>query len=527
MNILRYDEPVIRLHEQYLEATSRHEGKRANSILRKILKIALETEDELLCGHAYVCMANVAYFQTGDFAAFLKNLRHAIRYVMRSGDEALMKSVYYLISLDALNNGMYDIAYNYAIIALDVAQKIGSDVDIGTLEEMAGFVLLCMGDYEHSRKYTVSGVKHIARDKSHPYYCANMMAGFFNEGIACLEMKKIARAKQLHEKATAFSEEHAENVFTENLFQLSWFGAYIALLENDTRGVKKCLLRMRELIDEVPQIADDIQDLCRLGGALAARKKTALLNEFLDILSRKPLPGDTVNARRLLADLKVSCYTLAEDKKRLHSAYAEQDEIYDKIEEERKRTYTYVQELIRLTEQLKSERDAIRNEHEELMRKANTDALTGVYNRHALNVYLESAFEKAYLRKERIGVALIDVDGLKDYNDTHGHAAGDKALVQIGSSLAALAKEEGAYAARYGGDEFVLVFTGRSDEEIRACLERLQTQAELSLSQGVCNAVPVEKNRIWDYLAGADEALYELKRAYRRNNRIRFTTPLN
>lgn len=523
MNILRYDEPIIKLHNAYLDAVRAHNGKRANSVMRRILKHGMEMEDDALCGHAHICMANIAYFQTGDLAAFLKNLRQAIRFVLRSEDDASLKSIYYLISLDALNNGMYDVAYNYAIIALDLATHIGSDNDIGTLHEMAGFVLLCMGEYELSRKYTQTGVKYIGRDKAHPYYCANMMAGFFNEGIACLASGKIARAEQLLEKATTFAEAHADKIYRENLFQLSWFNAYLSLLENDTRKVKKCFARMKELVGEVPNLADDMQDLCRLGNALAARKKVALLGEFLDILTQKKLQPDAVNAQRMLADLKVTYYRLAGDEKKLYAAYREQDAVYDRLEEERKHTYTYVQELIRIAERLKTEQDAVRSEHEELMRRANTDALTGVYNRHALNTYLETAFERAYTKKESIGVVLIDVDGLKDYNDTYGHAAGDDALISIGKSLLAVAKKEGAYAARYGGDEFVLVFMNKRDEQIRACLESLQAQVSLSLSQGVCNAVPAEKNRIWDYLAGADEALYELKRTYRRSNRIRFT----
>ena len=523
MDLTRYPESVRKCEETYVQATARNDAKAASRAMRKMLTIAKELNDDALCGYACSELAHTAYFHTGDYKTFMKHLRLAGEYTLRSNERGPLKNTYYLVSLDATNRGMYDIAYSYAIAARDIAKAAGDEGDAGRIEEAAGFILLNMGQYEQAKKITHDALKRIAKDRNDSYYHSNMMCGFHNEGTACLMMNKIAQARKLYERAQRFAARHKAHVYTDNLFELARFGAHLALLEHDTKRMKRCMEQMERYIINVPQLPDEMQDIVRFGNALAAQKKYTALKELLRILSKKELPKNAINAGKLLADLKVTYYTAVKDARRLNAAYREQDVMYERAEEERRDSYTYVQGLIRLTEQLKKERDAVRSEHEALLKKAHTDALTGLNNRHALNRHLEETFEEAFAKKETIGVVLIDVDGLKHYNDTYGHAAGDRCLVEIGQELLDLSRRKDAFVARYGGDEFVIVFKGKSNEEIFDSLQALQDAANLSLSQGVCNGVPAKKNRIWDYLAGADDALYRLKRSKETGNRIRFT----
>lgn len=82
------------------------------------------------------------------------------------------------------------------------------------------------------------------------------------------------------------------------------------------------------------------------------------------------------------------------------------------------------------------------------------------------------------------------------------------------------------YAARYGGDEFVILYEGMEDSAITDFAERLKQRVStlkvpstggktitgISISQGIMNSVPTEWNRSWDYLYTADNALYSVKR---------------
>jgi len=84
------------------------------------------------------------------------------------------------------------------------------------------------------------------------------------------------------------------------------------------------------------------------------------------------------------------------------------------------------------------------------------DALTGLPNRRAGDGQLEQAVAVALAAGEPLAVALLDVDHFKQINDRHGHAIGDQVLQAVAAVLAGLAAERGCFAARHGGEEFLL-----------------------------------------------------------------------
>jgi diguanylate cyclase (GGDEF)-like protein len=102
--------------------------------------------------------------------------------------------------------------------------------------------------------------------------------------------------------------------------------------------------------------------------------------------------------------------------------------------------------------------------------QAATDALTGLMNRRTL----ENRLQALLATRQPFALALADLDHFKRLNDTHGHAAGDRALRLFARTIAAGIRE-GDLFARYGGEEFVLVFPGRSVREAVEAIERQRT----------------------------------------------------
>jgi diguanylate cyclase (GGDEF)-like protein/PAS domain S-box-containing protein len=90
-----------------------------------------------------------------------------------------------------------------------------------------------------------------------------------------------------------------------------------------------------------------------------------------------------------------------------------------------------------------------------LKRAAERDRLTGLYNRASFDRKLAKAMQK--VESEPVTIALLDLDGFKDINDTLGHLVGDRVLETIASHLQ-LRTASGAFLARWGGDEFALLF---------------------------------------------------------------------
>ena len=169
----------------------------------------------------------------------------------------------------------------------------------------------------------------------------------------------------------------------------------------------------------------------------------------------------------------------------------------------------------------------VEKENIKLKRQADTDSLTGIGNRFALNRFVEVAFDKAYKSSSTIAVEILDFDNFKHLNDTYGHRAGDEALKKIANEIKKLEKKSPfIHGFRYGGDEFIIIYENMSDDEIfdhaiklrqaianRKILNEIDSKNKyVTISQGLKNGIPSEKTRMWDYLNAADNALYEVKK---------------
>lgn len=124
--------------------------------------------------------------------------------------------------------------------------------------------------------------------------------------------------------------------------------------------------------------------------------------------------------------------------------------------------------------ELVAERRALEHAAKELGRLAEIDELTGIANRRGFDRSLDFAWRSAAETGDRVHLALIDVDGFKSYNDTHGHTAGDEALRAFAAVIARFPSRPGEVAARYGGDELALLLIG--DVDLAAVLETVRRE---------------------------------------------------
>jgi diguanylate cyclase (GGDEF)-like protein len=156
----------------------------------------------------------------------------------------------------------------------------------------------------------------------------------------------------------------------------------------------------------------------------------------------------------------------------------------------------------------------------ELKRLSVTDSLTGLYNHGHLLDTLQLEVERARRLKHFFSIMMIDVDNFKQYNDSLGHPAGDKLLNEIGQLIKASIRSID-YAARYGGDEFLVLLHEVGPEGARRLAERIRSSLatkpwnqgpdQVTLSLGVAS-FPEHGDNPDALIAGADAALYEAKR---------------
>jgi diguanylate cyclase (GGDEF)-like protein len=166
----------------------------------------------------------------------------------------------------------------------------------------------------------------------------------------------------------------------------------------------------------------------------------------------------------------------------------------------------------------------LENANRKLGELATEDSLTGVANRRALEQALLREWDRCRELGQPLAVIMVDVDHFKQFNDVHGHLAGDEQLVRVAHTLRDHVRPIRELLARFGGEEFALVLPGTSldqamarAEEIRQAFEHGSTPAS-TISAGVAAMVPTTSQRPADLLRAADMALYAAKRAGR--NRV-------
>ncbi|MCH9652067.1 MAG: sensor domain-containing diguanylate cyclase [Deltaproteobacteria bacterium] len=107
---------------------------------------------------------------------------------------------------------------------------------------------------------------------------------------------------------------------------------------------------------------------------------------------------------------------------------------------------------------------------------AKRDNLTGLHNDRFLHIALSQAIKSCVASGDDLSVLFIDLDYFKRVNDTHGHLAGSQVLQEVGELLRRLISGQNKIAARYGGDEFVLVLQGTDLDEAVDVAEKLRRE---------------------------------------------------
>jgi diguanylate cyclase (GGDEF)-like protein len=159
-----------------------------------------------------------------------------------------------------------------------------------------------------------------------------------------------------------------------------------------------------------------------------------------------------------------------------------------------------------------------------LERMAQLDRLTELPNRRFLDTRLSEEWRRALRGQSPLGLAMLDVDHFKQFNDQHGHGAGDQCLRAVANALQGTMRRSSDFLARYGGEEFVAVLPGARlpgildhAEHMRAAVEALAiahasaSNGWVGVSIGLAIQVPTAHDQAAELLASADSALYAAK----------------
>lgn len=259
-----------------------------------------------------------------------------------------------------------------------------------------------------------------------------------------------------------------------------------AIGQNDS-GLSVALLA--SLVQQAQQQLEDVAALARRSGEEAKAYGQALdenIAELAPAMASHPVLGSLVGLTRMMIEK-----TAAAEAQMRHSA---------------------------------SQIETMRDNLDEAREQAETDALTGLFNRRAFERELGAACERSKIHGTPLSVAFCDIDHFKLVNDTHGHDIGDRVLSFVGKVLAENVGKRGI-VARHGGEEFVLLFDNMTPEDAfeivdiarydlakRNIIDRNAGQpiGTVTISAGVAG-IGIDNN-ISNMLRRADRALYRAKR---------------
>lgn len=197
------------------------------------------------------------------------------------------------------------------------------------------------------------------------------------------------------------------------------------------------------------------------------------------------------------------------------------------------RRVALIRELKAATNQMKTKSASLEQRIAKLEAEAWTDPLTGLANRWQLENRLGQMFAEAVRYAGDVSCVMIDLDGFKEVNDSAGHAAGDDLLRLVGHVVNDCIRQSD-FAARYGGDEFVIVMPQTGCEVARTVAERLREKfleearawgadcgcTGCGMSIGIASlqrSRPLDADQL---LVNADRALYASKKAGKGEVRV-------
>lgn len=170
---------------------------------------------------------------------------------------------------------------------------------------------------------------------------------------------------------------------------------------------------------------------------------------------------------------------------------------------------------------------SVKYDSDELFIKATHDSMTGLANRALFMDKLREAVARTGRHHHATGVLMVDMDGLKQINDTHGHRIGDAVIIEFSNRLKRVTRSSDT-AARLGGDEFgVILASLEHPEGIASSIRRIESeiqspfnfegeryQLKASIGSALVPADGVEPDKV---LEVADQRMYAVKRARKTN----------
>ena len=491
-----------------------------------IIDYGKKTQDDALVALGYY-HEGVVYYVLNDGMHFYESVTKALSYLSKVEDWELMARCYNFLGIFSVNHGNAAIGLDYYLNALNCCKNGDNEAFASTVKINRGVLNIIYGRYEDAIHVLKEALSYCSKHPELARYDDYMICVYENMAKAYLCKGDLREANRCFEKIYA---DHGEFLEAEVLLTvLATEAMYYHIAGEDEKCQERISRIHNELAPNMPimDMFDDFYDYLKI---LLDRNCEEEFWKLIDIMEPMVKSLDITNMILKILSMKLKFYR----KHKMHAEYLQSSALYFEYSEraavENNTMMNNVLNLRRSLEEANIEKMKMEEKNVILQEKSETDALTGLSNRFRLNDYSEKAFQQAVEQGTSLAVEILDMDNFKSYNDGFGHQRGDECIQLVASAIKSM-EEFGAKTFRYGGDEFVIIYEGKTKEEIVECATELRNRVMdlnikhpmskgarvMTISQGLCWDIPVKGNRMWDYLHAADDMLYRVKQRKRNN----------
>ncbi|MGN0341247.1 MAG: GGDEF domain-containing protein [Roseburia sp.] len=493
----------------------------------KIEEYAREQKDEWLLGYAFYHSGEV-YYLRNDLEQMFHSMFRSLSYLEHTGQYGLLVRGYNILAITAMNQGNAPFALDYYLKGLNYCEKYDL-FDVGIMIRInIGTMYNNCGEYAQAAHYLEESYTLLQQYREIAEYYNALMSIYIGMINSCIYRQQLDRAIDYMSRIRS---ECGDYMQEEDRLVYACSQARIFQLQGKSRQRDEAISNVHELIcQQMPllDIFDDLYEYCLMLLGLERYQELRYILEQLETMARN---ADSGNMQKRILTLKARGFLKEGDEEGYRQITVHLFELEEALEKESRRMVLHMLSVRRELEESQRYRRRMEQENRKLLERSQTDPLTGLANRFHLNSYVEEKFATARENVEPFGVEILDIDYFKQYNDNYGHQAGDSCIRAIARILQKMEETGKIFCARYGGDEFIVIYEAcsRSDverltRELKQEIEDLSMKHEFSqaasivtISQGICFDIPGPEQKAEDFLRAADQMLYRVKEQSRNS----------
>lgn len=492
-----------------------------------IVDYGSKINDSKLIGFGYFHIAQV-YYSLNDGNKFFEYIIKSLSFLEKAGQWEYIARAYNLLGITAVHRGNAPIAFDYYLNGIAYCQKYDlPDVEV-ILNTNCGVLNMHTGCYDDALEFFHKAFDYMHDRINEPNYHSYMICIYQNIATCNVECGKYGDVDEIFKKINKVHWSYADYIDRLGILCAE---TYYYHKTGQTQLRDDCIAQIDCGISENIAIMDMFDDFYRYSEILLECDKDDELWHFIEIIEPMIKSFNITYMQMMEISLKIKYYK----KNKKYAEYLQAAGLYYEMsEKQRKEMQSMIRNALQIRRRLETA-DRIRREVEEqnqiLEHRSEHDSLTKLPNRFKLDDFANKAFGKAKEMRLPFAIEIFDVDYFKEFNDNYGHQEGDVCLAKVAGVINDMIDKYGIFGARYGGDEFVVIYENISMEQAEKFADELKKRIMelgiehkfskalpiVTISQGICHGYPKEDEKVWDYLHVADEMLYRMKKKTRND----------